>query len=232
MPFSHGGALEHDYHQLRRRNRHHPATIRASEKRSGIAGDSPRPADVSQSRARDGQQSFAHAVRSIDRHDRQHGRLHQDREDRRSQEDAHRSGRRSARGRCRRASQEGPAVHAEYRDRQPHAGLGGMLSDERRPRWRGARSGEFVRDRDQMGESVGRVDGSLRDEEPRAPSLYQGQLRSRRHRVRDDVQAEADRRSSASTTTSGTSTISRTRSSRRRSRRIRASSCGRWATTS
>src|SRR4030095_3374978 len=76
-------ALEHNYHQLRRRNRHDPAAARASEKRSGAAGDSARPAEVSQSRARAGQQSFAHAVRGLDRHDRQHGRFHADREDRR-----------------------------------------------------------------------------------------------------------------------------------------------------
>jgi FAD/FMN-containing dehydrogenase len=58
----------------------------------------------------------------------------------------------SSTGRCRRgASQERPAVHVEHRDRQHHAGLGGVLSDEGRPRWRRARTGQLVCDGDQSG---------------------------------------------------------------------------------
>ena len=46
---------------------------------------------------------------------------------------------------------------------------------------------------DQVGESVGRADGSVREQESRAASVHPGQLRPGRHRLRGDVQAQAAR---------------------------------------
>ena len=140
------------HHQLRRRDHHDSAAARSSRRASQELQEILRDTtEVSEPGSRDGQQSLAHAVRRVHRHGRQHGRLHEDREDRYREEDAHRAGRSAAGRRRRGAAQEESAVHAEHRDRQHHARIGGVLPDEGQPRRRRARAGQLVRHRRSSG---------------------------------------------------------------------------------
>ena len=145
------------------------------------------------SRARDGEQPLAHAVRRVHRHHHRHVRPEGDRQDRRAGHDPHGAGRTAARGSLASASQEEAAVPAQHRDRQHHARLGGVLPDQGRPGRRGARTAQFLRDLDQVGEPVGHARGSVHRQEPRAAAAHPGQLRTRRRRLRGDPHDQAAR---------------------------------------
>ena len=154
-------AHEQQHHQLRRRHRHDAAGACEAKERRGAPGDSARHEQVPRSRARDGEQPLAHAVRRVHRHHHRHVRPEGDRQDRRAGPDAHGAGRTAARGSLAGASQEEAAVPAQHRDRQPHARLGGVLPDQGRPGRRRARAAQFLRDVDQVGEPVGHARGSV-----------------------------------------------------------------------